>query len=300
MQLTDKQCWETLRKMVADKNSEFRLFLHACFGSNQVEKCNTYTSFLRDTFLAKMGLNIDRFKLLAIKRGQNVTKSWDWINSLSSEDMLLYYDFQCRALQGLYNKASSRYFYTKTNPYIINDFTMYGRDIAEVIGGTVPVGYARYKGEPTSLLVMGKPDSEEGEEKADVDNPEVQKQALSQIMGLVHYNYAISHHYRIENSNIHQRFITSNNCGGEILGVNVISAELPGDPTMKIHKASKKKVSQPKITEQTEIKFEELPKRSASTFVGFTKNNIPIIKMGDKYFDGFGDVVTADDIDHTL
>ena len=299
MKLTERQCWDTLRKMVANKNKEYRLFLYACFDSNNIEKCNAYASFLRDTFLAKMGLNIQKVKEIAIKLGQNVGKSWDWLNSLSSEDLLLYYDFQCRALQNLYNKAESRYFYTKTNPFIVNNVTIYGRDIAEIIGNTSTTSYAKFNNKPTTLLIMGKPDTEEGEHKVDTNDVEVQKQAISRIMGKVHYIYAMNNSQKIMDHAVVSRFVTFNNCGGEILGVRTYQAIVPAIK-MNLHPMPKKRLIKKDIEnrakEVKEIQPEQQKPKAKAMCVGFDAKGVPILKLENKFYNGFGDEVTEDDV----
>ena len=137
--------------------------------------------------------------------------------------------------------------------------------------------------------MTGKPDKEEGEEKINRNDAELQRQALAQVMGRVHYVYAVNHRYKIDDPEIHARFVTSNNCGGEILGVNVRQAQLPDDPTMNIHKMREAKPS--KKTESLKPSQSELPTNDTSKgrLVGFNEFGIPIlITPNGSYFDGLG------------
>lgn len=103
MQLTERQCWDTLRAMVRSKNDEYSSLLYTLFDSGQMREV---LGFTRDTFLAKMGFrSFSDFNKHVKSKNQTTTSQW--LDSLSSEDLLLFLDFRCRSLQNIYNYYKS-------------------------------------------------------------------------------------------------------------------------------------------------------------------------------------------------
>ncbi|MBQ8522939.1 MAG: hypothetical protein IJ458_04735 [Clostridia bacterium] len=99
MQLSERECWNIIRKLVSNKNKEYARFLSSNIGTDKLPLCIGYT---KNLYLSKFGLRGEReFRYLLKRRG--VKPKSEWLDNLSSEDLLLFLDFRCRTLQKMYD-----------------------------------------------------------------------------------------------------------------------------------------------------------------------------------------------------
>lgn len=172
--LTDRQCWDVMRRLVKDKNNEYQRFLSWNFNGDNIMRtiCQGHT---RDYFLLNYGIQYDEHKM-----------GKDWLKSLSAEDLLIFLDFRCRALQSMYD---------------ITGFDgKYGRrkldeaQICNVISKTPLSKYAQWGDCSQQLMLTGRPKKIRGEaDIADITDKfefnQVAKTGLTMVMGSLYYNY---------------------------------------------------------------------------------------------------------------
>lgn len=147
MILTERQCWDIIRALVKEKNDEYSSFLLSMFDNNQMREILGYT---RDTFLSKMGVpSLSRFNY-DIKTYVGRQPSAQWLDNLSSMDLILFLDFRCRLLQQIYDH------YQKFNYIGINEIKNIAKDTK----------VSRLRGfNYGSLQCTGKPERRKGEQK---------------------------------------------------------------------------------------------------------------------------------------
>jgi len=174
MQLTERQCWKVIRTLVAEKNKEYASFLSRIFGERKLAMC---IGFTKNAYLGKFGFSEEGdFRYLLKKRG--IMPKREWLDNLSTEDLLLFLDFRCRSLQAIYDH------YAKHNSITLNE-------VQQIINSTKRsdmIGYNSYR-----LKATGKPDKVAGEKKIDeldMDRVALVQTALIQAMGSIAYNYA--------------------------------------------------------------------------------------------------------------
>ena len=107
MQLTERQCWKVIRNLVADKNKEFSDFFKEAFGADWEHNRNLL-GYTRDAFLNKFGFYhynvsnpINEFHDLVKQKGRKPASNW--LEDLSTSDLILFLDYRCRTLQSMYN-----------------------------------------------------------------------------------------------------------------------------------------------------------------------------------------------------
>ncbi|MBQ7798462.1 MAG: hypothetical protein IJ371_05005 [Clostridia bacterium] len=174
MRLTERQCWDTIRAMVRVKNDEYSSLLYSLFDSVQMREVLGYT---RDAFLSKMHFNsLSEFNTYVKK--QNKTLSSQWLDNLSSEDLVLFLDFRCRFLQEIYN------YYQASGGRVSRN------DIKKIVENTK---VSKLKGYNYGRLrCTGKPTRHKGEKKIDeiyLQTNEMQSQALEQVLERIAIDY---------------------------------------------------------------------------------------------------------------
>ena len=173
MQLTKRQCWDIVRRLVSDKNKEYARFLKEQVGEKNLSLCIGYTKSL---YLGKFGFRAESdFRYLLKHRG--VTPAKEWLDNLSSEDLLLFLDFRCRTLQAMYD------FCAKHNGISVND-------IRELIIGTKRSSLINYNA--GRLKATGRPEAIDGEldvKRLDMTDKDLNEQALVQIMTKIAVNH---------------------------------------------------------------------------------------------------------------
>ena len=167
MKLTERQCWDCIRSMVSAKNDEYSSLLYSFFDTEQMKEI---VGFTRDTFLSKMA-----FKSLAEFKKEvkinNNTVATQWLDNLSSEDLLLFLDFRCRSLQNIYD------YYKSNNGKISKD------NIKNIVQNTKVAKIKSYN--YGRLKCTGKPKRVEGEKKIGeiyLHPYDVQKTAIIQVL----------------------------------------------------------------------------------------------------------------------
>ena len=174
MQLTKRQRWDIIRKLVSDKNKEYARFLTEHVGAENLSLCVGYT---KNLYLGKFGFSSEsNFRYLLKHRG--ITPAREWLDNLSSEDLLLFLDFRCRTLQAMYDYCS------KHDGISVSD-------IYDIIANTKRSSLINYNA--GRLKATGKPKAQDNELSVnDLDLTEDEKceQALSQIMGIIAINHA--------------------------------------------------------------------------------------------------------------
>ncbi len=177
MKLTERQRWDVMRAMVKQKNDEYSSFLLRFYDQKHMQNMLGIT---RDTFLVKCRLNpratIEELEAQVKFLGNK--PSSNWIDNLSSEDLLLFLDYRCKVLQQIYKY-----------------YKMYRRldrnDVAHIIGSTPLnelIGYNYGK-----LLPTGKPERAKGEPKASelgLTNEQLMQEALAETMGRLASTYS--------------------------------------------------------------------------------------------------------------
>lgn len=145
MKLTERQCWDIIRKLVSDKNKEYAKFLSQNVGRENMSLCIGYTKSL---YLNKFALSTEReFKYLLKRRGIQPQK--EWLDNLSSEDLLLFLDFRCTTLQKMYD-------FLKIHGSITHE------DVINLIAGTKRSSLINYNA--GRLKATGRPEAVENEE----------------------------------------------------------------------------------------------------------------------------------------
>jgi hypothetical protein len=176
MKLTERQRWDVMRAMVKQKNDEYSSFLLKFFDQKTMSNMIGLT---RDTFLVKCRLNpcetIPQLEAQVKSLGKKPASNW--IDNLSSEDLLLFLDYRCKVLQQVYKYYKM---YRRLDKY----------DLARIIDSTqinALIGYNYGK-----LLLTGKPERAKDEVKASelgLTNEQLMQEALAETMGKLASTY---------------------------------------------------------------------------------------------------------------
>ncbi len=98
MQLTERQRWNVIRDLVKEKNEEYSNLLCSFFDRNQLKLLLGHT---REVFLSNFGIySMNEFDNRIKEQGKVPVQNW--LDNLSSEDLLIFLDFRCKILQSLY------------------------------------------------------------------------------------------------------------------------------------------------------------------------------------------------------
>ncbi len=174
MRLTDRQCWDIIRALVKVKNDEYSALLLSWFDNSQMRQVLGYT---RDTFLSKMGISsLGQFNS-DIKRFGHRQPASQWLDNLSSEDLVLFLDFRCRFLQKIYD------YYNQYGNISVNE-------IKSIVNET---NISKLKGHNySSLICTGKPERGVGEKKVSeltIEPTRLKNAALNQTLNNMVDNY---------------------------------------------------------------------------------------------------------------
>ena len=177
MKLTERQRWDVMRAMVKHKNDEYSSFLLKGFDQKDMSNMLGIT---RDTFLVKCRCN----SRTAVEDLESQVKSLgnkpasNWIDNLSSEDLLIFLDYRCKILKQVYK-------YYKMYRRLDKD------NLKEIIESTPLnelIGYNYGK-----LLPTGRPVRAKGELKASelgLTKEQLMQEALAETMGRLASTYS--------------------------------------------------------------------------------------------------------------
>lgn len=174
MQLTERQCWEVVRKMVKDKNEEYKSFLLMFLDTDQMRQVLGRT---RDSFLKQSGFSSSAEFNGFIRQNCKREPVQDWLNNLSAEDLLLFLDFRCKVLQGLYKHYKM---YRTINK----------NDINGIIDTTKVSNFIQYN--YGKLVCSGKPKKTEldNAQKFDIEGKNEKEAVISQLMSNIAVTFA--------------------------------------------------------------------------------------------------------------
>jgi hypothetical protein len=252
MQLTDRQCWDIIRQMVKDKNDEYRKFLFSRFGDNAIGILgNTQKVFL------------DNYKVEAVSK--------NWLDDLSSEDLLIFLDFRCRILQKMYDHYKMNNTIRRSNVKLMIQYNQLS-------------GMALHNG--GKLMFSGRPkavDNEVSVDKLEEDLNDLRELALVKVMGNIAVGYAKKHNVSIDYAarKVKELKTTTKNEQGNVLGY-----KLKGD--IQLPERIIENLVQPEV-----VKTEKEP---TFEMVGFNVDGVRTFKCGDKYVDFFGRELEVDAI----
>lgn len=296
MQLTEFQKWEKLRELIVIKNKEFGSVISSAVGRGNKNMIGLCMSRIRDDFLSGCGTSFDIVMKKRAKKGDN------WIDVLSTQDLLLYYDYQCRALSKLYGFVWSG-----------SNKRFNGNNLLDVIDSLEPNFYA----ESDILDLTGAPKKTE-EKDLFIDLFDAKREILSQSMLDLHKKYCRTHciSSKISSVELASRFRTFVAVGKSIFGVQGCEGklkELLGES--RIIEKQVTQVTQAKSGEQftilsncygeeftdavvdnekisSEAIQEDLDNGEYDDeLVGFDINGTPIVRRGDKLYNSLGEVV---------
>ncbi len=289
MQLTERQKWDIVRELVKKKNEEVRSVIFSAVGRGNDNLFRVCVSRIRDNFLASCGTNVEQ----VIQKSNKKAKSINWIEVLSTDDLTLYYDYQCRALTRLYG-----FVWGNSNKRFNQN------NVLEVIDSID----ANFYTEHDILDLTGVPKSKKGEDKElFFDLYQAKQYVLSKSMLNLHNKYSRTHGFssQISADELASRFRTFASIGQNIFGVQGCIVELK--KMLGEDRLISKQVNATKAGEQLAIfsttygqEFSDAVEDNTKKvedydngeyddeLVGFDINGTPIVRRGDKLYNSLG------------
>lgn len=193
MVLTKKQCWDIIRKMVSDKYNAHSSFIASVVGDGY----NLLTGNIKRVYLNKFNLETESdFKELLKKRG--VKPKREWLDNLSSEDLLIFLDYFCRSLQMMYEYYDNNKQLFKQS---VDAKKRFEKETKNILSCTEPHRSRKYN--VGRLKATGCPKEVDGEKvytELGLSDKELQKQAIIQVVAYISYNYALKSLIDIEDA----------------------------------------------------------------------------------------------------
>lgn len=291
MQLTKTQCWDVIRKMVSDKYRDHSSFVGGVIGDDYDKLAGN----IKRVYLNRFGFETEAdFKYLIKNRGVQPKK--DWLDNLSSEDLLIFLDYFNKSLQDMY-------FYYKDNKQGLASSRdvkkTFERDTKSILQNTPRHQAIKYN--TKRLKATGRPEPLKGEvayTKIGIGIDKLQKQAIIQTMANIAYRFARFTLTDIEDTI--GRVITlkthTTNLKGFVEGyINDIKLDEVleyFDMVYGVEKVNK---------EVDELRHSHIKPATKTTepqveIVGFNKYKFPICMKGDKYVDIVGNEVIPDEM----
>lgn len=260
MVLTERQRWEVMRQMVKDKNDEYSSFLLRFLDTEQLRQVIGHT---RETFLKQCGFDgLADFNDYIRLGGKKPVQ--EWLNNLSSEDLLIFLDFRCKILYKMYRHYKM---YRSLNK----------NDVISFIDSTKVTQFIQYN--YGKLMCTGRPVKQKGEDKVEYldDDREVKESAIKQTMQNLATTFALEREKPIARAQEEvvklETFNVDNN--GYITGYRLRNKELEEGTRISIN-------NKPKFIYNTPQKQENQMK-----MVGYDINGAPIFYLNGQYMDFF-------------
>lgn len=220
MKLTERQRWDILRDMIKTKNIELRRFLFVGLDIKNMSAYRTFLSKVRDNFLGDFNIN---FKDLS----ETYKCSNNWLNAFSCEDLLMFYDYQCRLLQNLYYHGQTYCYLGKKNEWnFSNNMPLSYNNIYEICNKNQCGYYATYKGSKERLDLTGRPKINKKDIDVNIQNKK--ELAISETMINLHRKYADRHNIdaNINAKTLASRFKTYTQLQQVVFGVQSYNTTL--------------------------------------------------------------------------
>lgn len=291
MKLTERQCWDVIRAMVSEKNKEYASFINGVVNNEALTRCVGYT---KRCYLNKFGFETEGdFKYLLKKR--NITPKKEWVDNLSSEDLLIFLDYRCRTMQDMYEEYKK---YQKEIERDQDGNVKFEKGVKEILTTAKRSGLIAYNG--NRLKATSRPEKQEGELKADklgLTREELIEQALIQTMASIAYRYSKFTLIPIEKSVEYVTKVRTHNVNikGFASGqINNIKPQMVFEYLQQNYDLAKlndyfaesnRVIPKSKPTEQktsTEPKIE---------LVGFDEDKGPVFMKGEKFVDFIGNQI---------
>ena len=286
MELTELQRWELIREMVKQKNKEYRNLLCPLFFNNS--QTTKLLGITRDTFLSKCGYRSNNpiVKFEDSIRNSGRKPQSNWLDNLSSEDLLLFLDYRCRALQQIYKHC-------KMNRSInLNDI----KAILEKTEVNELIGYNNGK-----LVCSGAPKRTKQEDKItefDLKDKDLRQQAIIDTMGHLASIYTFYKKVPIEKSkDMALKLVTYTFDEMGHLKGDKLNIEAKAIPTKPIDLSISSKPVENSILAIAESQKKSEPEMK---LVGFDKHMIPILLTEGGYINAFDDKVSVEDIKYDI
>ncbi len=290
MKLTEAQCWDIIRQMVSDKYRDHASFVGNALGTGYDKLAGN----IKRVYLNKFGFETELdFKYLIKKRGVQPKK--DWIDNLSSEDLLIFMDYFCRSVQEMY----TYYHDNKRNlELVIDTKKAFEEDTKKILNKTGR--HPAFKYNTKRIKATGRPLEVQGEKKyttLGLGAKELQHQALLQVVGNMAYKYARFTLTDIKTSVEHAVTLkthTTNNKGFVEGFINNITAEevlAYLDEKYNIKKIDEE-IQNLKHPEATPVKKVNTDTKNPEIdVIGFNEHKMPIFMRGDDFVDILGRVI---------
>lgn len=247
--LTDRQCWDVIRALVAEKNKEYASFIARNFEDRELTLA---VGFTKNTYLNKFGLKSEAELRYLIKRRGIMPKD-EWLDNLSVEDLVLFLDYRCRSLQSIYNYFKQVGVIGLTD---VNDALIMAKP-----SSLINYNYQR-------LLATGRPEKTEGEQsirKLNAEVKELKHQALTQALAKVAYKYSRNMEADIDKAI------------GKALALQTTNTDLKGNITGHDYKGTNNEILY-YIQDNLVEHHKEQTKDSNLSFrmIGYNKNKEPV------------------------
>ena len=291
MELTERQCWDVIRKMVGDKYKD-----HAGFVTMVIdEDYDKLTGNIKRVYLNKFGFETEAdFKYLIKNRGVQTKR--DWMDNLSSEDLLIFLDYFCRSLQDMYQYYGKN---KRNLEHVPDSKKMFESDTKKILETTGR--HPAFKYNTKRLKATGRPEAVADEKKVSalgLTEKDLQRQALVQVIGDIAYKYSrftlvdiktsvekvITLKTHTINSKGYVEGFINNLKPQDVLayldekyGLNKINDE--------INELNRPHASEIKVEDDSSSKLER---------VGYDSSKMPIYKQGENYVDLIGRPVSPE------